>query len=127
MNPSTVLSEGGDPGVANRTGSLVIQDAKGREKERYSIAYGATLKVSDGQTIEPGALLVEWDPYTLPILTEVGGLVHLKDVIEGETMKEEVDEVTGFAHPVILESPDEKKQPKILVKDAKSGKTLKEY
>src|SRR5213596_1006902 len=92
INLSTVRSKGGDLVVTNRTGSLVIQDAKGREKERYSIAYGATLKVSDGQSIEPGALLVEWDPYTLPILTEVGGQVHLKDVIEGETMKEEVDE-----------------------------------
>ncbi len=127
INLSTVRSKGGDLVVTNRTGSLVIQDAKGREKERYSIAYGATLKVSDGQSVDPGALLVEWDPYTLPILTEVGGQVHLKDVIEGETMKEEVDEVTGFAHPVILESPDEKKQPKAVIKDAKTGKSIKEY
>jgi DNA-directed RNA polymerase subunit beta' len=127
INLSTVRSKGGDLVVTNRTGSLVILDSKGREKERYSIAYGATLKVSDGQTVEPGALLVEWDPYTLPILSEVGGQVHFKDVLEGETMKEEVDEVTGFAHPVILESPDEKKQPKIVVKDAKSSRTLKEY
>src|SRR5881296_1413176 len=127
INLSTVRSKGGDLIVTNRAGSLVIQDAKGREKERYSIAYGASLKVSDGQSVDPGALLVEWDPYTLPILTEVGGQVHLKDVIEGETMKEEVDEVTGFAHPVILESPDEKKQPKAIIKDPKSGKTIKEY
>jgi DNA-directed RNA polymerase subunit beta' len=127
INLLTVRSKGGDLVVTNRTGSLVILDSKGREKERYSIAYGATLKVADGQTIEPGALLVEWDPYTLPILSEVGGQVHFKDVVEGETMKEEVDEVTGFAHPVILESPDEKKQPKIVIKDAKSARTLKEY
>ncbi|HYS06676.1 MAG TPA: DNA-directed RNA polymerase subunit beta', partial [Candidatus Dormibacteraeota bacterium] len=127
INLSTVRGKGGDLVVTNRAGSLVIQDAKGREKERYSIAYGAALKVSDGQSIEPGVLLVEWDPYTLPILTEVGGQIHLKDVVEGETMKEEVDEVTGFAHPVILESPDEKKQPKAIIKDPKSGKTIKEY
>jgi DNA-directed RNA polymerase subunit beta' len=127
INLSTVRSKGGDLVVTNRTGSLVILDSKGREKERYSVAYGATLKVTDGQQVEPGTLLVEWDPYTLPILSEVGGQIHFKDVIEGETMKEEVDEVTGFAHPVILESPDEKKQPKILVKDAKTAKTLKEY
>ncbi|HEV8121694.1 MAG TPA: DNA-directed RNA polymerase subunit beta'', partial [Candidatus Polarisedimenticolia bacterium] len=127
INLSTVRSKGGDLVVTNRTGSLVILDSKGREKERYSVAYGATLKVADGQQVEPGTLLVEWDPYTLPILSEVGGQIHFKDVIEGETMKEEVDEVTGFAHPVILESPDEKKQPKILVKDPKTGKTFKEY
>jgi DNA-directed RNA polymerase subunit beta' len=127
INLSTVRSKGGDLVVTNRTGALVILDAKGREKERYSIAYGATLKVSDGQQIEPGTLLVQWDPYTLPILTEVGGQIHFKDVTEGETMKEEVDEVTGFAHPVILESSDEKKQPKVAVKDEKTGKVLKEY
>ncbi len=127
INLSTVRGKGGDLVVTNRTGSLVIQDAKGREKERYSIAYGATLKVTDAQHVDPGVLLVEWDPYTLPILTEFGGQVHFKDVIPGETMKEEVDEVTGFAHPVILESPDEKKQPKVAIKDPKTGKSIKEY
>ncbi len=127
INLSTVRSKGGDLVVTNRTGSLVIQDGKGREKERYSIAYGASLKVADAQQVEPGTLLVEWDPYTLPILTEVGGQVTLKDVVEGDTMKEEVDEVTGFAHPVILESADEAKQPKVLVKDPKTGKSIKEY
>jgi DNA-directed RNA polymerase subunit beta' len=126
-NLSTVRGRAGDLVVTNRTGALLIQDAKGREKERYSIAYGASLKVTDGQVVEPGTLLVEWDPYTLPILTEVGGQMHFKDVHEGETMKEEVDEVTGFAHPVILESPDEKKQPKAIIRDAKTGKALKEY
>ncbi|MFQ5878058.1 MAG: DNA-directed RNA polymerase subunit beta' [Acidobacteriota bacterium] len=127
INLSTVRSRGGDLVVTNRTGSLVIQDTKGREKERYSIAYGASLKVADGQHVEPGTLLVEWDPYTLPILTEVGGQAHMKDVIEGETMREEVDEVTGFAHPVILESSDETKQPKVVVKDPKTNRAMREY
>ncbi|MCZ6697109.1 MAG: DNA-directed RNA polymerase subunit beta', partial [Acidobacteria bacterium] len=127
INLSTVRGKGGDLVVTNRTGSLVIQDTKGREKERYSIAYGATLKVVNGQHVDPGVLLVEWDPYTMPILTEVGGLVHFKDVTPGDTMREEVDEVTGFAHPVIVESPDEKKQPRIAIKDAKTGRVIKEY
>ncbi|HXT51449.1 MAG TPA: DNA-directed RNA polymerase subunit beta', partial [Thermoanaerobaculia bacterium] len=104
INLSTVRGRAGDLVVTNRTGSLVILDAKGREKERYSVAYGASIKVTDGQQIEPGVLLLEWDPYTLPILSEVGGVVHYKDVIDGETMKEEVDEVTGFSRQVIVQS-----------------------
>src|SRR5262245_31520883 len=56
--------------VMNRTGSLVIQDSKGRDRERYPIVYGARLKVKDGQAVEQGQILVEWDPYTFSILTE---------------------------------------------------------
>ena len=54
----------------NRNGSLVVQDAKGRDRERYPIVYGARLKVKEGQTVEQGQMLVEWDPYTFSILTE---------------------------------------------------------
>src|SRR5688500_14628620 len=55
--------------VMNRTGSLVVQDSKGRDRERYPIVYGARLKVHDAQAVEPGQILVEWDPYTFSILT----------------------------------------------------------
>ena len=57
----------------NRNGSLVVQDAKGRDRERYPIVYGARLKVKDGQQVEQGQMLVEWDPYTFSILTEEAG------------------------------------------------------
>ena len=63
----------------NRTGSLVVQDAKGRDRERYPIVYGARLKVRDGGAVEPGQILVEWDPYTFSILTEDAGTVKYKD------------------------------------------------
>ena len=59
--------------VMNRSGSLVVQDAKGRDRERYPIVYGARLKVKDGQQVEQGQMLVEWDPYTFSILTEEPG------------------------------------------------------
>src|SRR5438874_3464081 len=59
--------------VMNRTGSIVVQDTKGRDRERYPIVYGARLKVRDGQHVEPGTILVEWDPYTFSILTEDAG------------------------------------------------------
>ena len=67
----------------NRSGSLVVQDAKGRDRERYPIVYGARLKVKDGQAVEQGQVLVEWDPYTFSILTEEAGQVRFKDILEG--------------------------------------------
>ena len=69
----------------NRTGSLVVQDAKGRDRERYPIVYGARLKVRDGEPVEPGQILVEWDPYTFSILTEDAGTVKYKDLISDVT------------------------------------------
>jgi len=126
LNIQTVTNKEGYLVVMNRNGSLILQDERGREKERYSVIYGARLMAKDGQTIEPGQKLVEWDPYTFSILTEVGGTVTFKDITEGVTMKEEVDEVTGLSRKVITESPDEKRQPQIQIKDA-HGKIIKSY
>ncbi len=112
--------------VMNRSGSLVVADAKGRDRERYPIVYGARLKVKDGQKVEQGQVLVEWDPYTFSILTEELGVVRFKDIIEGQTVHEEVDEVTGLSRFIIVDSADEKKQPTIEIKD-KSGKVIRKY
>ena len=60
--------------------------------------------------------MVEWDPYTFAILTEIGGTVQFKDLQEGVTLHEEVDEVTGLSRHVVGESPDEKRQPAIVIK-----------
>jgi DNA-directed RNA polymerase subunit beta' len=122
---ATVQNKDGDLVAINRTGILVVQDPKGREKERHAVVYGATVKVTDSQEIQPGTQILEWDPYTFAILTEAGGEVEFKDLVEGVTMKEEVDEVTGFARQVVLESPDEKHQPQILIRQDK--KILRRY
>ncbi|MEE8349617.1 MAG: DNA-directed RNA polymerase subunit beta' [Acidobacteriota bacterium] len=126
LNVQTITDQDGNLVVMNRTGSLLIQDDRGREKERYSVIYGAKLLVKEEQKIKPGQKLVEWDPYTFAILTELGGKVVFKDIVEGVTMKEELDEVTGLARRVIIDSPDEKRQPQILIKDT-GGKLLKAY
>jgi DNA-directed RNA polymerase subunit beta' len=126
QNVQTVQDEEGALVVMNRTGSLLIQDERGREKERYSVVYGARLMVKDRMKIEPGQRLVEWDPFTFSILSEFGGTVAFKDIVEGLTMREEVDEVTGLARKVITDSPDEKRQPQIQLK-SESGKTIKSY
>src|ERR671918_1547157 len=112
--------------VMNRTGSLVVQDQKGRDRERYPIVYGAKLRVHDGEAVEPGKTLVEWDPYTFSILTEEPGQVRFKDILEGMTVHEEVDEVTGLSRLIIIDSPDEKKQPTVEIRD-KSGKVARKY
>jgi DNA-directed RNA polymerase subunit beta' len=122
INLQTVKSKAGDLVVMNRNGSIALVDDKGRERERYSVVYGAKVKVNDGDMVELGHVLVEWDPYTFAILTEIGGTVQFKDLQEGVTLHEEVDEVTGLSRHVVGDSPDEKRQPAIVVKGAKGSK-----
>jgi DNA-directed RNA polymerase subunit beta' len=86
------------------------------------VVYGARLKVKEGDMVKLGQELVAWDPYTFSILTEIGGQVQFKDLQEGLTMQEEVDEVTGLSRLVVVESPDEKRQPAVIIKAAKGNK-----
>jgi DNA-directed RNA polymerase subunit beta' len=126
QNLRTVTNNEGDTIVMNRNGSLVIQDDQGWERENYQVVYGAKIKARDGQRVSPNDALVEWDPYTLSILTEQSGRVAFGDLIEGVTVKEELDEVTGLSQKVILEHGEEKLQPRISVKGA-DGKTIARY
>jgi DNA-directed RNA polymerase subunit beta' len=126
QNVATVKDKRNDLVVINRAGALVIQDQKGRERERHQLVYGAKLKVKDGQEVKAGQLLVEWDPYSFSILTEEGGQVAFRDVVDGLTVHEQVDENTGMSALVIMESPDEKRQPRVEIKDEK-GKTQRKY
>jgi DNA-directed RNA polymerase subunit beta' len=107
----------------NRNGEVAIVDAAGREREKYTIIYGAKLRVADGQKVAEGHTLAEWDPYTIPILSEVSGRVKFGDISEGVTMAERVDEVTGLAYKVIIEFRDTDVRPRISIKDDK-GKTI---
>ena len=117
----------GDMVVMNRTGSIVIQDPQGRDRERYEVVYGAKLRVIDGAAVDVGTVLLEWDPYTFSILTEEAGIAKFKDVIDGITVHEEVDEVTGLARRIIIDSPDDKKQPLVEIRTADGGKVLRKY
>jgi DNA-directed RNA polymerase subunit beta' len=101
-------------------------DEKGREKERYTVVYGAKLKINEADHVKVGATLVEWDPYTFAILTEVSGTIQFKDLVEGVTMHEELDEVTGLSRWVVADSPDEKRQPTVQIRDDKH-KVLRKY
>ncbi len=122
INLQTVKAKSGELVVMNRQGSIAVVDEKGREKERYSVLYGAKVKVQDGAPVTLGQVMVEWDPYTFAILTEIGGTVQFKDLQEGLTLNEEVDEVTGLSRHVVTESPDEKRQPAIVIKGPKGSR-----
>ncbi len=124
ININTVRNREGLLIVMNRNGSIAIVDSKGREREKYSIVYGAKLLVVKGQKVEKGQRLVEWDPYSTPILTEVSGRIALGDIVEGVSVKEEVDETTGLSHKVIIDYPVHMR-PRISIKDEHGKATLK--
>jgi DNA-directed RNA polymerase subunit beta' len=113
----------------NRNGEVAIvekvdEGKRERERERYPMVYGAKLKKKDDSRVKAGELIAEWDPYTIPMLTEVSGTVKFGDIIEGVTMEEKVDERTGLSTKVIIDCKDLDKRPRVSIKD-REGKTLR--
>ncbi len=119
-----VRNKQGEWVVMNRNAKIAIYDETGREREKYPVMYGAKIKIKDGDRVEVGQKLVEWDPYSLFILTEVGGKIAYGDMIEGMTMKEELDEVTGLSRKVVIEHTGATLRPRLSIKD-EGGKTAK--
>lgn len=103
--------------AVNRQGAIKIVDDAGRERETYPAAYGSVINVMQGEIVKPGTRLVEWDPYSAPILTEASGVVHFGDLVEGVTMAEQVDEGSGLSHKVVVEGRDANARPRITIKD----------
>jgi DNA-directed RNA polymerase subunit beta' len=118
LNLKTVKNAEGNYVIMNRNGEIAILGKGGREIEKYTINYGATLKVIDGQEIEANQVLAEWDPFTNPILTEVEGTVKFGDILDGVTMQEKRDNVTGKISRVIVESRQTDLRPRISIKDS---------
>ena len=123
----TVVDRDGNLVVMNRNGEVavteVLESGRERERERYQIVYGAKLKKKDGAKVKTNDLIAEWDPYTVPILTEVSGEVKFGD-IDDRTMQEKVDERTGLSTRVIIEFRDPSMRPRVSIKDD-NGKTAK--
>ena len=131
INVSTVINREGELVVMNRNGELAVVDypegsdrSRERERERYPLVYGAKLKKQDGSEVKAGELLAEWDPYTIPIITEIAGSVKFGDIVEATTMEEKVDERTGLSTKVIIDFKDIDKRPRLSIKDD-AGKTLR--
>ncbi len=86
-----------------RNGEMAVIDAEGRERAIHRVPYGTVLMFKDGAKVKEGDRLAEWDPFTLPIITEQSGVVRYQDLAEGKTMEERIDEATGIAQRVVTE------------------------
>jgi len=122
-NLRTVVNRDGDLVATNRNGEIGVADERGRERERYPVVYGAKLKVKPEQKIKQRTVLVEWDPFTNPILTEFTGKVQYQDIVEGVTVREEFDEVTGLARKVIIEDAEGRLQPGVIINSPETAGT----
>ena len=114
--------------VMSRNCEIVLADDKGRERARFRVPYGARLLSDDGQAVKRGDKLAEWDPYTLPIITERAGTVEYLDMLDGVTIVEKVDDVTGLSSRVVVDYKQATKgvdlRPRLQLKDEK-GEVLK--
>ncbi|WP_121118724.1 DNA-directed RNA polymerase subunit beta' [Croceibacterium ferulae] len=86
-----------------RNGEIAVIDAEGRERAIHRVPYGTVLMHENGGSVKEGDRLAEWDPFTLPIITETAGIVRYQDLVEGKTLEERVDDATGIAQRVVIE------------------------
>ncbi len=124
LNGVDVVSKKDHWVVMNRQGELSVLDELGRERERYGLQYGAKLLVKTGDEVKAGELLSEWDPFAMPIVTEVAGYVSYGDIVEAVTMQEKLDDITGLAQKEIVESKDPDSRPRLMVKDSDGNAML---
>jgi len=124
VNLNAVKTRENDYVVMNRHGEVHVLDEQNRSRGKYTVPYGAHLKVSDQSAVKRGQLIAEWDPFSTPILAEVDGTAKYGDIIEGKTMQEQVDEVTGLSRKVVTEFKGGDLRPRVSIKDSK-GKTAK--
>ncbi len=102
-NIKTVTHRKGYLVAVSRSGEISVINEHGRERERYKVPYGAMITVNDGDDVKPGQVVATWDPHTHPVVSEVGGKLQFDDFIDGVTVTEQVDELTGLASFVILD------------------------
>ncbi len=124
VNLNAVRTRENDLVVMNRHGEVHVLDEQQRSRGKYTVPYGAHLKVDDDNKVKRGQLIAEWDPFSIPILAEVDGIIKFGDIIEGKTMQEQVDEVTGLSRKVIIEFKGGDLRPRVSIKDSR-GKTAK--
>ncbi len=129
INRNVVMNSSGLPVVMGRNCELVLLDDAGREKARHRVPYGARLLADEGAKVARADRIAEWDPYTIPIITEKDGHAHYLDLQEGVSMREAVDEATGISSKVVVDWKQQPRggdlRPQIVLLDEKgSGMTL---
>jgi DNA-directed RNA polymerase subunit beta' len=112
----TVKALEGHDIVLNKNGFISVHATDGRELERYPVVIGSMISVPEGGKVKKGQSFVQWDPYNISILTEKAGRVEFKDILEGVTMKKEVDETTKSVGTVIIEHKEDL-HPQIAIVD----------
>ncbi|MGN0022192.1 MAG: DNA-directed RNA polymerase subunit beta', partial [Sphingobacterium hotanense] len=128
-NVRTVEKEGEDGPyqvVLGRSGEIKVVNADNKVLYQQIIPYGSNLFVKEGENVEKGTKLVDWDPYNAVIISEFAGKVEFDAIIEGVTFREESDEQTGHKEKVIIETRDKTKNPTIKVLDNK-GEIIRSY
>tara|TARA_B100000927_G_C16474146_1_gene472714 strand:+ start:625 stop:4836 length:4212 start_codon:yes stop_codon:yes gene_type:complete len=104
--------------ILNKNGNIIIVDDEGRELERYAMMIGAQVSVDDGGEVDSGEVFVEWDPYSVPILSEHEGKVEFIDFTEGATVEKKIDDATGVEGLVVMEHKEDL-HPQIVIRDPK--------
>ncbi len=106
-NLKTIKNKDKNLVAVSRSGEIIILDKYDKEKERYKVPYGAVIKIKDRQKVKAGDVISTWDPHTHPIVSEASGTMIFEDFIDGVTVTEQLDEVTGLSNIIIM---DYKKQ-----------------
>jgi DNA-directed RNA polymerase subunit beta' len=126
-NKNIVKNSSGVSIIMSRNTELVLKDKKGTEKATHRIPYGARLLVDDGGKVKAGQKMAEWDPYTLPVLTEKDGTANFFDLVEGVSVTEKMDEATGISNKKVIDWRSQPKgsdlKPRISLHDSK-GKII---
>jgi DNA-directed RNA polymerase subunit beta' len=105
-NLKTVRRAAGELVAVSRSGEIAIADSQGRERERYKLPYGAVISVEEGDHVDGGQMIAQWDPHTHPIITEVAGTVLLQEMEEGLSINRQTDELTGLTNILVLDPKD---------------------
>ncbi|MBM3479638.1 MAG: DNA-directed RNA polymerase subunit beta' [Alphaproteobacteria bacterium] len=127
-NRNVVVNSQGERIVMGRNVEVVLVDGAGRERARHRVPYGARLLADEGAAVKKGQKLAEWDPYTLPIITEKEGVAHYVDLVEGLSVREVVDEATGITSKSVIDWRQQPRgadlRPRIVLRDAKGEQIL---
>ncbi|MEX0921329.1 MAG: DNA-directed RNA polymerase subunit beta' [Rhodovibrionaceae bacterium] len=125
QNKNVVRNSEGIDIVMGRNLEIVLYDDKERERARHRVPYGTRLLVDEGASVEKGQKLAEWDPYTIPILTEKEGTATYVDLVDGLSMREVMDETTGISNRVVIDWKQQPRgndlKPRITLRDAKDN------
>jgi len=128
---ATIVDQRGRRLALSRSGEIAVIDSEGRERATHKLPYGAQIMHKDGEKVKKGDRIAEWDPFTMPLITEKNGVVKYQDLIDSKTLIEQVDEATGIAQRVVIEyraagrGKKEDLQPRLTLLDDTSGEAAR--